>query len=131
MPPDSDSSLVDRARSGEVRAFQCLFERHARAAYAVCLRLLGDPALAEDAVQEAFLKAHRRLDQYDGRAAFSVPGCTGLRRTPPSSSCRRRPASEVADADEALESHRRQRRRSAGGDEPGATGARGGEALGN
>lgn len=102
MAPDSDSSLVDRARSGEVRAFQCLFERHARAAYAVCLRLLGDPALAEDAVQEAFLKAHRRLDQYDGRAAFG----TWMHRIAANTAIeflRRRPQQEVADVDEALE----------------------------
>lgn len=72
MPPDSDFPLVERARAGDVRAFQQLFERHARAAYAVCQRLLGDPALAEDAVQEAFLKAHRRLEQFDGRAAFGT-----------------------------------------------------------
>ena len=102
MAPDSDSSLVERARSGEVRAFQWLFERHARAAYAVCLRLLGDPALAEDAVQEAFLKAHRRLDQYDGRAAFG----TWMHRIAANTAIeflRRRPQQEVADADEALE----------------------------
>ena len=72
MSPDSDSALVERARCGDVRAFQCLFERHLRAVYAVCLRLLGDPGLAEDAAQEAFLKAHRRLDQFDGRAAFQT-----------------------------------------------------------
>lgn len=72
MSSDSDSALVERARSGDVRAFQWLFERHFRAVHAVCARLLGDAALAEDAVQEAFLKAHRRLDQFDGRAAFST-----------------------------------------------------------
>ncbi|MBK9654564.1 MAG: RNA polymerase sigma factor [Rhodanobacteraceae bacterium] len=72
MSPESDSALVDRARSGDVRAFQRLFERHARPMHAVCARLLGDSIAAEDAVQEAFLKAHRRLDQFDGRAAFST-----------------------------------------------------------
>ena len=72
MSPESDSALVERARSGDVRAFQRLFERHARPMHAVCARLLGDSSAAEDAVQEAFLKAHRRLDQFDGRAAFST-----------------------------------------------------------
>lgn len=72
MSSDSDFALVERSRSGDMRAFQRLFERHMRGAYAVCVRLLGDPALAEDAVQEAFLKAHRRLDQFDGRAAFAT-----------------------------------------------------------
>jgi RNA polymerase sigma-70 factor (ECF subfamily) len=72
MSSDSDTALVERARCGDVRAFQRLFERHLRAVHALCARLLGDAALAEDAVQEAFLKAHRRLDQFDGRAAFST-----------------------------------------------------------
>ena len=72
MSSDSDSALVERARCGDVRAFQWLFERHLRAVYAVCARLLGDAALAEDAAQETFLKAHRRLDQFDGRAAFAT-----------------------------------------------------------
>jgi RNA polymerase sigma-70 factor (ECF subfamily) len=72
MSSDSDSALVERARCGDTRAFQCLFERHLRAVHALCTRLLGDAALAEDAVQEAFLKAYRRLDQFDGRAAFST-----------------------------------------------------------
>ncbi len=72
MSSDSDFALVERARSGDVRAFQCLFERHARPLHAVCARLLGDATAAEDAVQEAFIKAHRRLQQFDGRAAFST-----------------------------------------------------------
>lgn len=72
MQSDSDTALVERCRQGDMRAFQRLFERHARGAYAVCVRLLGDTALAEDALQEAFLKAHRRLEQFDGRAAFAT-----------------------------------------------------------
>ncbi|MCB1613947.1 MAG: RNA polymerase sigma factor, partial [Xanthomonadales bacterium] len=72
MHPESDSALVERCRRGDMRAFQRLFETHARSCHAVCARLLGDPALAEDALQEAFLKAHRRLDQFDGRASFGT-----------------------------------------------------------
>ncbi len=72
MTSDSDPALVERARCGDVRAFRCLFERHLRAVHALCARLLGDATLAEDAVQETFLKAHRRLDQFDGRAAFAT-----------------------------------------------------------
>lgn len=72
MSPDSDYALVERSRQGDARAFQRLFERHARAVWGVCARVLGDKVAAEDAVQEAFLKAHRRLDQFDGRAAFAT-----------------------------------------------------------
>lgn len=100
MTSESDSSLVERSRTGDVRAFQCLFERHARPLFAVCVRLLGDAALAEDAVQEAFLKAHRRLEQFDGRAAFS----TWLHRIAVNTSIEflRRRQSVGDDSDEAL-----------------------------
>lgn len=72
MNADSDHALIERSRRGDARAFQRLFERHARSVWGVCMRILGDAGSAEDAVQEAFLKAHRRLDQFDGRSAFAT-----------------------------------------------------------
>lgn len=69
---DTDDDWVARARAGDRRAFQRLFERHARAVWGVAMRVLGDAGAAEDAAQEAFLKAHRRLDQFDGRSSFAT-----------------------------------------------------------
>jgi RNA polymerase sigma-70 factor (ECF subfamily) len=40
--------------------------------FRVCARITGDRALAEDAVQEAFLNAYRHLREFDGRSAFST-----------------------------------------------------------
>lgn len=57
-----DARLVGRARSGDARAFERLARRHLRAAYAVALAILGEPADAEDACQEGFLTALERLD---------------------------------------------------------------------
>ncbi|HEU5083250.1 MAG TPA: sigma-70 family RNA polymerase sigma factor, partial [Acidimicrobiales bacterium] len=61
-----DRTLVERHRAGDEDAFRRIVERHHRSLYANALRRLGDPVLAEDAVQEAFLRAFRNLDRFDG-----------------------------------------------------------------
>jgi RNA polymerase sigma-70 factor (ECF subfamily) len=58
----SDAELVDRTRRGDPAAFDALVRRHLRAAYAVALARVGEPADAEDVCQEAFLSALRRID---------------------------------------------------------------------
>lgn len=65
-PPDH--VLIESARRGDLAAFNCLVERHERVIYAVCLRLLRDQQLAEDASQDTFLRAYRSLERFDGSA---------------------------------------------------------------
>ena len=67
-----DLTLVVRAQEGDVRAFEALARRHERALYRTAVRVTGDPAEAEDALQEALLDAWRHLDQFRGEAAFST-----------------------------------------------------------
>ncbi len=70
--PD-DGPLIARARAGDSEAFTGLVDRHGGRLYAMLLRLSGnDPALAEDLLQEAFIRAWERLDQFDGRSAFGT-----------------------------------------------------------
>lgn len=61
-----DRTLVELHRAGDDDAFRRIVVRHHRALYANALRRLGDPVLAEDAVQDAFLRAFRNLDRFDG-----------------------------------------------------------------
>lgn len=68
--PAGDDQLVDSARSGDRAAFDELVRRHADRLYAVLLRFTGDPDEAEEATQEAFLRAWRRLDAFQGRSQF-------------------------------------------------------------
>ena len=68
--------LVTRARSGDVDAYGRLVERTQVMAYGAARAILRDPALAEDAAQDAFLRAYRRLGELDEPAAF----ITWLRR---------------------------------------------------
>lgn len=60
----SDSDLARRARAGETWAFEQLVRRHAAMAVGAAARITRDPALAEDAAQEAFWKAFRALPGY-------------------------------------------------------------------
>jgi RNA polymerase sigma-70 factor (ECF subfamily) len=60
----SDEDLVDMLAGRDVAALDSLYGRHARASYALALKLLGDRELAEEVVQESFLKLWRRPDAF-------------------------------------------------------------------
>jgi RNA polymerase sigma-70 factor (ECF subfamily) len=68
----SDADLVERARQGDSAAFGELVDRHRSAVYRAALAALGSHADAEDAAQEAFLSAYRRLDSFRGEASFKT-----------------------------------------------------------
>jgi len=59
----ADANLWERAVAGEVRAFEQLFERHADALFAFCVRRTGDRGAAEDLLSTIFLHAWRRRGQ--------------------------------------------------------------------
>ena len=65
-----DLALVERARQGEHAAFQILAERHGRDAYHLARRIVGNHEDAEEVVQEALLKAYRKLDRFRGGSKF-------------------------------------------------------------
>jgi RNA polymerase sigma-70 factor (ECF subfamily) len=68
-PALGDDGLVDRARRGDVDAFEQLYRRHAGRVYALCLRLAADPVVARELVQDTFVKAWEALPRF--RAAAS------------------------------------------------------------
>lgn len=68
----TDAELVERARQGESAAFGALVDRHRAAVYRAALAALGSHADAEDAAQEAFLLAYRRLGTFRGDASFKT-----------------------------------------------------------
>src|SRR5262245_30343584 len=61
---------LDRARQGDRVAFGRLVRRHQRRVYAAALHMLGNHSDADDATQEAFVRAYRGLPTFDGRADF-------------------------------------------------------------
>jgi RNA polymerase sigma-70 factor (ECF subfamily) len=69
---DEDRGLVDRAKTGDVRAFEALVRRYERWVFTLALRMVGDRGDAEDIAQEVFLKAYRGLQGFRGGARFST-----------------------------------------------------------
>ena len=60
---ESDAVLVGRVRQGDSQAFEALVRRHLRAAHAVALAQLGEPADAQDVCQDAFITALKRIEE--------------------------------------------------------------------
>jgi RNA polymerase sigma-70 factor (ECF subfamily) len=67
--------LVSRARRGDGSAFEELIRRHERLALGVAYGMLHDAPLAGDVVQEAFVKAWRRLDGLSQAGSFAAWLC--------------------------------------------------------
>ncbi|WP_232663076.1 RNA polymerase sigma factor [Pseudonocardia sp. TRM90224] len=80
MPPVShtpadqfdEATLVVRAQEGDARAFEALVVRHRAALYRLAVRITGDPAEAEDALQESLLDAWRRIGRFRGESSFAT-----------------------------------------------------------
>jgi len=66
------TDLVRRAQDGDETAFRDLYREHAGRIYAVCLRLTGDAAAAEERTQDAFVRAWERLGTFRGESAFGT-----------------------------------------------------------
>ena len=61
-----------RAQAGDHHAFAEIYARHKRRIYSLCLRMVTNPAEAEDLTQEAFLQLHRKITTFRGDSAFST-----------------------------------------------------------
>lgn len=64
--PLDEERLLDAARRGDLTAFNTLVNRHERAVFNVCLRLLRDVPAAEDATQDTFVKAWQGIGRFHG-----------------------------------------------------------------
>lgn len=82
-----EAELVHRARGGDEQAFADLVRGHADRAYAVALRMTGNPSDAQDVAQDALVAAWQHLDGFAGAASFGtwltrivINRCHNLRR---------------------------------------------------
>lgn len=67
-----DAAQVAQVLGGDRDAFRVLVERHSRSVFRLAYRMTGNQADAEEVVQEAFLRAYRRLDRFEERANFGT-----------------------------------------------------------
>jgi RNA polymerase sigma-70 factor (ECF subfamily) len=68
----SEAEAIRRAQGGDAGAFEHLYRLHSRRVYALCLRMVGNTAEAEDLAQEAFLQLFRKIATFRGESAFST-----------------------------------------------------------
>jgi RNA polymerase sigma-70 factor (ECF subfamily) len=69
---DLDAELVAQARGGKLEAFEELVRRHTQLIYRTLMGMLGNPADAQDGLQDTFLSAFKHISGFQGRSKFST-----------------------------------------------------------
>ena len=69
--PD-DKYIIKQVRKGDIAAYSMLIDRYKHMVFTLALQLMKNEADAEEVAQDAFLKAYRALDGFEGRSAFST-----------------------------------------------------------
>ena len=68
--PHPDVALVQRVRDGDVGAFDTLVRKYERQVFRIAQHITQNREDAEDVMQDAFLKAYEKLDQFQGNSKF-------------------------------------------------------------
>lgn len=71
-PPaaESDDAIIQRVLNGETEDYALILRRYNQRLFRVARSILLDDALAEDALQEAYVAAYRKLPRYQARGSF-------------------------------------------------------------
>lgn len=72
MMKETNIHLIEQCRKGNCSAQLALYKQFATRLYNVCLRIIGNPQDAEEAMQDGFLKAFTRLEQYQAGTSFEA-----------------------------------------------------------
>lgn len=62
----SKEQTIEAMKSGSAEAFHLIYNEHSQKVYRFCLRMLGDPELAEDAFQDIFVKVYEKKALFEG-----------------------------------------------------------------
>ena len=68
---DDDARLIERARAGDVDAFEHVYRREVGRVYALCLRMTADATRAREATQSVFIRAWDRLGSFRGESQLA------------------------------------------------------------
>lgn len=69
---DAEGVLVERARNGDLRAFEALYHLTAPRVISLCSRMVGDRRRATELAHDAFVRAWEKLASYRGESSFST-----------------------------------------------------------
>lgn len=72
MRGETDHDLLEKAKSGDGKAFGKIVEKHTGVVYAAVRSVLGSRGDIDDAVQEAFIRIYRGLPSFTGRSSLST-----------------------------------------------------------
>ena len=64
--------LIDRCRRGDTKALEEIYKLYSKAMYNISLRIVGEAADAEDAIQDAFIKAFQKIETFVDNSSFSA-----------------------------------------------------------
>jgi len=68
----TETEAIRQAKDGVSAAFEYLYQAHCRRVYNLCLRMIKNPAEAEDLTQQAFLQLFRKIGTFRGESGFST-----------------------------------------------------------
>lgn len=68
----SDGRLIERLKAGDENALEAIFNLHSAKLYNVALRILGDPADAEEVLQDVFWIVYRKANTFQGNSQLST-----------------------------------------------------------
>jgi RNA polymerase sigma-70 factor (ECF subfamily) len=68
----TEAEAIRRAQAGDAEAFELLYRMHSNRVYALCMRMTGNPAEAQDLTQDAFLQLFRKISSFRGESSFST-----------------------------------------------------------
>jgi RNA polymerase sigma-70 factor (ECF subfamily) len=66
----TDLQLVEEVRNGQRASFSELVKRHQKGLLRLSMRFVKDLDIAQDVVQESFIKTYEKLNSFEGRASF-------------------------------------------------------------
>ena len=68
----TEAEAIRQAKDDVAAAFEYLYKAHCRRVYSLCLRMIKNPAEAEDLTQQAFLQLFRKISTFRGESDFST-----------------------------------------------------------
>jgi RNA polymerase sigma-70 factor (ECF subfamily) len=68
----TEAEAIRQAKDGDGAAFEYLYRAHCKRVYGVCLRMIKNPAEAEDLTQQTFLVLFRKIGTFRGESGFST-----------------------------------------------------------
>ena len=69
--PNEEIMLITRVKQNDIQAFEQLYRLHSGRVYALCYRLAGNHARAEEFAQEAFIRAWQKIRTFRGESSFA------------------------------------------------------------